>query len=266
MKSHFAVIGNPISHSLSPRIHQYFAEQFEISLVYETIQAEEISFEKIVFDFFKQGGKGLNITIPFKQHAFEISQIRTARCQQAKAANTLWMNKGQLHADTTDGIGLIRDLSHHLSLNGKQVLLLGAGGAARGIIAPLLEAQVKDLTIVNRNLEKAQALQLDFPPILCRTLHKQHPCYDLLINATSASLTDASFSLPSLLLKSSSFCYDLVYSIEANTRFTTWAQQQGCKTSDGLGMLVEQAAEAFYIWHGLMPDITSVMRQFRRNL
>ncbi|MCX7116204.1 MAG: shikimate dehydrogenase [Gammaproteobacteria bacterium] len=264
MKLHFAVIGNPINHSLSPRIHQSFAEQLGINLSYKTIQAENQTFKQTVIDFFKQGGKGLNITMPFKQLAFDLATVHTARCQQAKAANTLWMSEGHLHADITDGIGLIRDLSRHLSLTGKQILLLGAGGAARGIIAPIFAAKIAALTLVNRNVEKAKALQLDFPQITCRSLPELHASYDLIINATSASLTDPSFSLPASLLHSSSFCYDLVYNIQAPTPFTSWAYQQGCTASDGLGMLVEQAAEAFYIWHGVMPDTQSVMVQLRK--
>ena len=162
MKNNFAVIGNPIAHSLSPTIHQLFAKQTGLVFGYEKILVSQGKFELTVSDFFAQGGKGLNITSPFKQRAFAMAQTCTPRCQQAKAANTLWLSKGVLHADTTDGVGLIKDLSRYLTLEGRQVLLLGAGGGARSIIPSLLAANIAELMVVNRTELRAQELQIDF--------------------------------------------------------------------------------------------------------
>lgn len=259
MPNRFAVMGNPVAHSLSPFIHYYFAKQMGIQLSYEKIEVAEENFESQVADFFAEGGKGLNITLPFKQKAFMLAVERTSRCKQAKAANTLWVNEGRLHADNTDGIGLIRDLAKYLVLEGKQVLLLGAGGAARGIIGPLLAAKIAQLTVVNRTEEKANALQTDFPEIKCSRIAELTDTYDLIINATSASLMDKKMALPPTLLKPSTLCYDLAYNTKVATPFVEWAQEHGSLGVDGLGMLVEQAAEAFFIWHGLRPETSSVL-------
>ncbi|TAL63852.1 MAG: shikimate dehydrogenase, partial [Legionella sp.] len=147
MSQRFAVIGNPVAHSLSPHIHQYFAEQFNIQLTYEKILSQAPDFAAQVSYFFSQGGKGLNVTLPFKEEAFALAQIKTPRGQLAGAVNTLWMHAGQLHADNTDGIGFLRDLVRHIEPQGKQILLLGAGGAARGILGPLSEAQPAKLVL-----------------------------------------------------------------------------------------------------------------------
>jgi shikimate dehydrogenase len=246
---HFAVIGNPIDHSLSPKIHQQFAAQLGLSLTYEKILTNEHEFSTTVSHFFDQGGTGLNITMPFKTQAFNLAKIRTPRCQQAKAANTLWMDKGILHADTTDGVGIISDLSHHLTLNGKQVLVLGAGGASRSIIGPLLAANIAGLTLVNRTAARAEAVQIDFPQIKVSALTDLNASYDLIINTASTSFS----TFPPGLLAPSTLCYDLAYNIHEPTPFVTWARQQGCAAVDGLGMLLEQAAESFFIWHGARP-------------
>lgn len=259
----FGVMGNPIAHSLSPLIHQQFALQTGRQLVYEKILVDEDDFEVRVSNFFAAGGKGLNITLPFKQRAFAIAKIKTQRCLQAKAANTLWMHNGILHADNTDGIGLIRDLSHHIDLSDKQLLVLGAGGAARGIIGPLLQAGISSLTVANRTLEKAQELQQDFKTIHCCRLQELNGSYDLIINATSASLSKETVPLTADSLKPSTYCYDLAYSAQGATAFVQWAHQQGCQAVDGLGMLVEQAAEAFFIWHGVRPETTAVLNMLR---
>lgn len=266
MTNHFAVIGNPIAHSLSPFIHQRFAEQLGIKLVYEKIQIiDEALFEKQVNDFFEQGGKGLNVTLPFKQKAFAIAALKTPRCSEAKAANTLWYAESKLHADNTDGIGLISDLSRHVELAGKRLLLLGAGGAARGIIGPLLAAGITDLVLVNRDKEKATNLQKDFNSIKCASLSELKTGFDLIINATSASLSAEQIILPKLILKPTTLCYDLAYSRTGPTSFVEWATAQGLSAYDGLGMLVEQAAEAFYIWHGLRPDAAAVLLRLQSS-
>ena len=266
MPNRFAVMGNPIAHSLSPFIHHCFAEQTGKQLRYEKIKVDEASFEDHVFNFFAQGGRGLNITLPFKQRAFVMAKKATDRCMQAKAANTLWLDAaGHLQADNTDGVGLIRDLSHHISLEAKQVLLLGAGGAARGIVGPLLAANIAQLTIANRTVEKTKALQIDFPQIKGITLSELKDNYDLILNATSASLTAKLPVLPSSVLQNAPFCYDLAYCVKGLTSFVVWAREQGCAAMDGLGMLVEQAAESFFIWHGLKPDTESVLTALRKE-
>lgn len=263
MLNRFAVMGNPISHSLSPFIHQAFAQQNGQSLLYEKIKVEETHFETQVSQFFAEGGKGLNITLPFKERAFAMAKLSTPRCLQAKAANTLWLSDGQIMADNTDGIGLIRDLSKHVDLAAKKVLLLGAGGAARGIIGPLLRTGLAQLTLANRNRERGEMLHRDFPELTLKTWEKIAGSYDLIINATSASLAQESLSLPAIDYCATTFCYDLAYQRKGLTPFLSWAQAQGYTTVDGLGMLVEQAAEAFYLWHGFKPDTQIVLASLR---
>ncbi|MGQ3891490.1 shikimate dehydrogenase [Legionella sp. CNM-4043-24] len=248
-----AVIGRPISHSLSPAIHQQFAGQFGMELVYERIEGHEQGFEQQVRDFFAAGGKGLNITLPFKERAFAMAGLQTPRCRKARAANTLWMENGRLHADNTDGAGLVNDLSRYVALQGRHLLVLGAGGAARGIIGPLLEAGISRLSLTNRDPVKAQALQQDFPVIHLAAFAKPEPA-DLIINATSAGVTGQALQLPEHLWASRPFCYDLSYSKTGSTPFVDSAKRHGCQAMDGLGMLIEQAAAAFYIWHGKKPD------------
>jgi shikimate dehydrogenase len=262
----FAVMGNPIIHSLSPLIHTRFAQQIGLELRYDKIEVAKECFELAVSSFFAHGGQGLNITLPFKERAFAMATHCTPRCQQAKAANTLWMSGKKLHAENTDGIGLIRDLSNYQELMGKRILLLGAGGAARGIIGPLLAAQIAQLIVVNRTEERADALQADFAQIKCCSLSELQGRYDLIINATSASLTEERMSIPQSVLETTPFCYDLTYSKEGATSFVQWAHERGLDAIDGLGMLVEQAAEAFFIWHGLRPDTASVLSELRRKV
>ncbi len=261
MKNRYAVMGNPIAHSLSPIIHQLFAKQTGHELIYEKIQIDLPRFEQQVEQFFEQGGKGLNITMPCKQAAFTLADHATARCLKARAANTLWHTLDGLQADNTDGIGLLRDLTRYLDLAGKRVLLLGAGGAARGVLAPLLAAHPAQLILANRTLEKAQALSLEFVPALSCRLDDLCGVFDLIINATSADHTEKNIALSSTLTTPTTVCYDFAYRKQASTPFVAWAQSHGCVGVDGLGMLVEQAAEAFFIWHGVMPDVLPVLRQ-----
>lgn len=248
MSNHYAVIGDPIEHSLSPIIHQYFAKQCGMTLTYEKIQANAQDFEAIVTSFFAQGGKGLNVTMPHKEAAYQLAQVRTPRCREAGAANTLWKEAGQLHADNTDGVGLIRDLSRYISVEGKRLLLLGAGGAARSVIGELLKAGISDLTIANRTLEKVDALQSDFPAIQGCDIANIRGKFDVLIHASSAGLSGEPFNLP---IDCPSYCYDLSYNLEAPTPFVEWARVQSSEARDGLGMLIEQAAESFWVWHGV---------------
>jgi shikimate dehydrogenase len=261
----FAVIGNPIEHSLSPEIHQQFAQQLNISLSYEKMQGNETGFETQVLDFFKNEGRGLNVTLPFKQRAFALAEHFSARCLSAGAANTLMMSDNKLYADNTDGVGLIRDLSRVIDLQSKNILILGAGGAARGIIYPLLDKNLTSLTLVNRTIEKAEILQKEFPQI--KIAHSTDRCgsVDLIINATSASLEGNALIVPEAIMVQQPFCYDLAYNQKEMTPFVRYASHLGCKATDGLGMLVEQAAEAFYLWHGVMPLTEPVLQSLRQN-
>lgn len=263
MSNRFAVIGSPIMHSLSPIIHQHFAKQTNLHLTYEKIKGDDQNFEQQVSDFFICGGKGLNITLPFKQRAFAMAESTTSRCQLAGAANTLWMKENQLCADNTDGIGLTRDLIRYIKLQGKNILILGAGGAVRGIINPLLETKPASLVVANRTKEKAMELQAVFPQIKCADLTNLSGAFDLIINATSASLEGKSVLLPVACLSKKPFCYDLAYKQNEDTTFVHEAKTFGCEAVDGMGMLVEQAAEAFSIWHGVMPLVKPVLRSLR---
>ena len=258
-----AVIGNPIAHSLSPWIHRAFAEQVNLSLLYEKIQGNNFAFEQQVSDFFSATGKGLNVTLPFKQRAFAMAYRRSERCIKAGAANTLWCEEDRIVADNTDGAGLIRDLSHHFSLINTRVLILGAGGAARGIIHPLLDAQVKQLAIANRSSEPLKHLQAEIPQIDCLSLANLEGEFDLIINATSAGVQDTQLTLPKYILQNQPFCYDLSYKHRGSTPFIDYAQQQSCQAIDGLGMLVEQAAESFYLWHGIRPDTKPILANIK---
>jgi len=263
MYCRFAVVGNPIAHSLSPVIHQCFAKQTNVLLIYEKILADKQFFELQVTDFFSQGGKGLNITLPFKERAFALAQRSTARAQLAGAANTLWMNDRQLQADNTDGVGLIRDLTRYLTLQGIRILVLGAGGAARGMMHPLLENNPAALVVAVRNVAKAADFQVDFPQIRCVHFNNIAEEFDLVINATSASLAGEFVSLPRECMSQKTLCYDLAYKQQGSTVFVQYARDLGCTAVDGLGMLVEQAAEAFYIWHGIRPSTQEVLAFLR---
>lgn len=265
MSKRFAVIGNPVSHSLSPVIHQYFARQTDIKLTYEKVKGDEVLFEQQVSDFFIDHGKGLNITLPFKQKAFAMAQKRTTRCQLAGAANTLWLQENQLYADNTDGIGLINDLTHYLQLKDKKILILGAGGAARGIIHPLLAINPSVLTVANRTVAKAEELKNDFPLIKCTGFDNLSGAFDLIINATSASLEGATIFLPEHIMAQKPVCYDLAYKKNEPTPFVTYARNLGCQAIDGMGMLVEQAAEAFFIWNGVRPETRPVLELLRQS-
>lgn len=262
MKSRYAVMGNPVDHSLSPIIHQLFAQQTGRELIYEKIKIDLPFFEQQVAQFFDKGGLGLNITLPCKQTAFALADKVTARCLQARAANTLWRNVSGLQADNTDGIGLMRDLSRYLDVAGKRVLLMGAGGAARGILAPLLAANPAQLLIANRTQEKARALSVEFVPAIYCDLAELSEPFDLIINATAASLENQHVERLSAMINSNTICYDLAYRYKDKTftPFVAWANSQGCVGMDGRGMLVEQAAEAFFIWHGVKPDVLPVLK------
>lgn len=260
----FAVIGNPVAHSLSPVIHQHFAQQFKLSLTYEKIKGDDLLLEEQITTFFSHCGVGLNITLPYKQRAFVMADQPTERCKLAGAANTLWMKDNRLHADNTDGIGLIRDLTRYMKLQGKNILILGGGGAARGIIYPLLEMSPAILTVVIRRMEQGEELRKEFPQIQVTTLDKPDEQFDLIINATSSSLSGESIILPDALMSHHPFCYDLSYNQKEETSFVAYTRSLGCDSIDGLGMLVEQAAEAFSIWNGVLPKTATILHLLRQ--
>lgn len=268
----YAVFGNPISHSKSPVIHRQFAEQTGQDMHYTRQLVNDGEFEKAAQDFFAQGGKGLNITVPFKLNAFEFAQKRTPRAERAGAVNTLaLLGNGTILGDNTDGIGMIHDM-HNLGweIEGKRVLILGAGGAVRGILQPLLEEQPARVTISNRTFSKAEELAknfLDLGDIQAKAFEQlQNDNFDIVINGTSASLHGELPPLPEKLLAANASCYDMMYGAEP-TVFLQWAKNHGAtQIADGLGMLIGQAAEAFYLWRQIRPEVVPVITSLRRQL
>jgi shikimate dehydrogenase len=262
----YAVIGHPVAQSRSPSIHARFAAQTGQQLSYTTIDAAPDAFAQTVQDFFTQGGSGLNVTIPHKEAAARLADELTPRARRAGAVNTLARRPaGGLLGDNTDGAGLARDLlnNHRVTIAGRRVLLLGAGGAARGVLAPLLGLQPSQLTIVNRNLERAQQLAAAFGDMgrvaAASYAELGNEPWDLVINATAASFAGELPPLAPGIVSSRSICYDMAYGRE-ETPFVHWALQRGvARALDGLGMLVEQAAESFFLWRGLRPDTSSVL-------
>ena len=269
--NHYAVFGHPVSHSLSPRIHAAFGRQLGISLDYTTIEATPDAFPQALDAFVTAGGKGANVTLPLKEAAFALCASTSERAQRAGAVNTLIRNDGQWRGDNTDGIGLVRDLTGRLSLDlrGRRALLLGAGGSARGVAPALLDAGVSELIIVNRTAERADALAdaLGDP----QRAHSRYwddagaeGDYALIVNATSASRDGTTeFTLPFQLANSRTLAVDLNYG-EAAIPFLAWARAANCRdVVDGLGMLVEQAAASFELWHGVRPDTAPVYATLR---
>jgi shikimate dehydrogenase len=269
-----AVIGNPIAHSKSPAIHQAFAKQTGIDLSYERIEAPLDRFAKTVSDFFAESGKGLNVTVPFKQEAWQLAAHLNERATQAQAVNTLWMKDGALHGGNTDGLGLVNDLTRlHVVLRGANILLVGAGGAARGVIGPLLDAGCQTLHVVNRTRQKALELVESWrhdgsSTLTSGGLHEaaRPGGWDLVINASSSSLGDSPPDLPKGLYAPGALAYDMMYGPKP-TPFMHQAQLDGASAvADGLGMLVGQAAESFMIWHGVRPDIAPVLSKLRHEM
>lgn len=271
----YAVFGNPIAHSKSPQIHQAFAAQRGAELVYERIAAPLEGFADAVAEFFASDGAGANVTVPFKEQAFALCAVRTERAELAGAVNTLWQEDGQLHGDNTDGAGLLADIRDNLRwpVKGRRVLILGAGGAVRGVLGPLLAEHPASLTIANRTPDKAHALaalakksKIGGPhaPLIESCGYDQlHDEFDLVINGTSAGLSGTMPDLPDTLLTATGQAYDMVYGNEP-TVFMRWAAARGAATADGLGMLVEQAAEAFARWHGWRPATAPVIAALRQ--
>jgi shikimate dehydrogenase len=263
--SRFAVFGHPVAHSLSPRIHAAFGRQAGIGLQYEAIDAPIEGFFDALEAFAARGGAGANVTLPLKESAFALSASTTERARRAGAVNTLARLDGQWHGDNTDGAGLVRDLTgrHQLDLRGRRTLLIGAGGAARGVAPLLLDAGIDSLFLVNRTAQRADALAdvLGEPA----RVHPRHIAdlrelgeFDLVIHATSAGRGGELPHLPMSLLGMRSVAVDLSYG-EAAIPFLAWARANGAhRAIDGLGMLVEQAAESFALWHGVRPDTDEV--------
>jgi shikimate dehydrogenase len=269
----YALIGHPVAHSRSPFIHERFARQTRQLLHYSTIDAPPERFAQVVREFFELGGKGLNVTKPHKEAALALVAELTPRAARAGAVNTLALRPdGRLLGDNTDGAGLARDLlnNHHVRIAGRRVLLVGAGGAARGALAPLLGLMPASLTIVNRTPARAAELVRLFAEsgnVRARefTTLGAKP-YDIVINASSSSLANEVPPLPPECVDRQSFCYDMAYGRD-DTPFVRWAQQRGCaRAVMGLGMLVEQAAESFLLWRGVRPDTASVLAELTAAL
>jgi shikimate dehydrogenase len=268
----YAVVGNPISHSLSPQIHTLFAEETEQDMSYRALQLEPDKFDEQIRKLQSAGFKGLNVTVPFKQDAWDIADVMSPRAKDAGAVNTLILQPdGRIAGDNTDGIGLIRDLivNHQVLIEHRKILILGAGGAVRGALGPILAKKPDLLTIANRTLEKAQKLADDFyhvwdiHPSTYEELGRQ--TYDLVINGTSAGLSGEVPPIPDTILGANSVCYDMMYNASQNTAFVQWALDRGAlRAFDGLGMLVEQAAESFFIWRGKRPQTAPVIQALRQ--
>lgn len=256
----FIVIGNPINHSKSPQIHHAFGKQTGIPLTYERrlCPPDKESFIQLVDAFFEQGGTGANVTLPFKEMAFDLCQTAgelSHEAKYAKAVNTLCLKEGKLYGDNTDGKGLVNDILSEILICGNEVLIIGAGGAARGVIVPLFMAGVATITIANRTKAKAKALLDDFPTFATRLTaigleDLADLQFDVVINATSAAATDTDLVLPSTL--TAPFAYDMMYG--KPSAFLAQFGRQGAITKDGIGMLVAQAAYSFELWTGVDKD------------
>ena len=268
MTDQYAVFGNPIKHSKSPEIHQAFAKQTQQDLHYAKQLVAVDDFATAVAGFVKAGGQGLNITVPFKLEAYELADSLSLRARQAGAVNTLKLESdGTIYGDNTDGIGLVNDIidNHGWKIAGKTVLVLGAGGAVRGILGPLLAQNPAQVIIANRTFSKAQQLATAFAKVgnikaqAFEDITSQP--VDMIINGTSASISGDVPPISAATINSDTACYDMMYGKEL-TAFLLWAQQQGAvKLADGLGMLVGQAAEAFYVWRGVRPQVQAVIKQ-----
>lgn len=272
---HFGVVGNPIAHSRSPDIHLQFARQAGLDIRYERILAPLDHFPETCMQFFSRG-HGLNVTVPFKEQAYALAKSHLSdRARHAAAVNTLWQDKnGRIHGCNTDGIGLCTDLARlgHYP-EGKRILLIGAGGAARGVISPLLEQGCSQLRIINRTAAKALALCQDLSPhiqaperLSAGGLQEHRGTWDIVINASSSSMNDQAPDLSYALFSEQSLAYDLFYAPGATSFMLSCKAGGVTQISDGLGMLVAQAAASFEIWTGFSPDVAPVLRHLRRQL
>ncbi len=268
----YGVMGYPVSHSRSPVIHRLFALQTGQNMQYELLHVAPEKLETAVRQFQRTGGKGLNITVPHKSAVTSLVDVISERASTAGAVNTLVFLGSEIHGDNTDGIGLLRDLNfnHGLSLDGSNILILGAGGATRGIVGPLLEMQPNKLLIANRSVDKAEIIANHFDrygPISASSFDDVPgtETFDLIINATSAGVKGETPPYPEQAVGKNTFCYDLSYGLSP-TPFSVWARDHGAdKSIMGWGMLVEQAAESFEIWRGVRPDTAPVLKQMHIN-
>jgi len=275
MADRYAVIGNPVEHSLSPAIHAEFARATGQDIVYGKILAPLEGFRAAALKFRDEGGKGLNVTLPFKHEAWQLAGLRSCFALAARAINTITFRGSEIVGDNTDGIGLVRDLLRNLRvvLRGKHLLLMGAGGASYGVIEPLLREEPERMVVANRTVEKAIALVSHFEKFqqyatkgLAASSYGElrGMQFDIVINATSAGLVDSMPPLPAGIFAPGALAYDMVYA--KRTPFMTFGEEQGARVSDGLGMLVEQAAESFFIWRGVYPETRAAMAMLRRQM
>lgn len=262
MTERYAVIGHPVAHSKSPWIHARFARATGQAIDYGLIEAPLDQFAASVEAFRDAGGRGLNVTLPFKEQAFHYCRRTSDRARAAGAVNTLILGD-DVYGDTSDGVGLVRDIAGNLglSLQDKRVLLMGAGGAAQGVVGALLEAGVSRLMIANRSIERAQALAARFAGVAACGYTELSETFDVIVNATSAGLTGEAPGLPEGIYREAALAYDMVYG--RDTPFLAAARGAGAQVSDGLGMLVEQAAESFYLWRGVRPATRPVLDELR---
>ena len=266
----YAVLGNPIQHSKSPQIHTLFSEQTGIALEYQAIEVPINEFASYVKLFSSQGGKGLNITVPFKEDAYSLCTTLTDRAEISGSVNTLRFDDDMnICGDTTDGQGLLNDLvaNHNIRLEDKSILILGAGGTVKSILERLLEQKTKEIVIVNRTISRAKDLEKKFSKKNCVRAYSYNDLpnhsFDIIINGTSLSLSAEIPPISKTNINKNTFCYDLMYS-DKETVFTRWVIENGAlKATDGLGMLVEQAAESFMFWHGTKPDTMPIIKVLR---
>lgn len=266
----YCVFGNPIEQSRSPFIHHSFAKTTGQILQYDTCLVQLDGFTDAVYDFIAKEGKGANVTVPFKEQALALADVLSERARLAGAVNTLIFKEGKIHGDNTDGEGLVQDLLRNtVQLKNSRILLLGAGGAAKGVILPLLAQNPKSITIANRTINKAEMVIEQFSNeklVACGFEQTAEQEFDVIINATSASLSGKLPAISASIINSNTVCYDMVYS-KSLTPFLAWAQLQGAKqVIDGLGMLVGQAAESFNIWREIKPSVEPVLQELRASL
>lgn len=266
MTDKYAVIGNPIAHSKSPWIHAAFAKQTGQDISYEAMLAPLDGFTAKVRELIAEGYKGANVTVPFKFDAYNLCDALTERAQHAGAVNTLIFASNQIKGDNTDGTGLISDIANNfgIALQGARILILGAGGAAQGVLQPILAQQPAALVVANRTLDKAQKMvnQSANKVAACTFEGLKNQSFDIIINATSTGLTDTALPIPDTIFTKNCLAYDMMYGRE--TPFMAQARAAGAQVADGLGMLVEQAAEAFYVWRGVRPQTAPVIAQLRK--
>jgi shikimate dehydrogenase len=274
LKKHFAVIGNPIHHSLSPQIHAAFAKENGLDIDYESVLSPLDQFKNTMHQLIQQKFTGANVTLPFKKEAYQLATTHSGHARIAEAVNTLEFKEDEIIGHNTDGIGLVRDLEQNLDihLKNKKILLIGAGGAAEGVIYSMLEKKPSELTLTNRTIEKSNVIQnkmdvhaksFNVNLNVTEITKCPHQYFDVIINATSASLINAELHMDPKVFHEGSLAYDMMYGKE--TSYIREARSQRSKTSDGLGMLVEQAAEAFFIWHHIQPITKSVIESLRSH-